>query len=101
MLEMSVQAQEGLAGGEHERLRGAWAQASALLDEDLRRRDAAPRTRRAYAIDVEQFARWAGGRGLSPQQVDSKAVRRYIAHLSERASGGRRAPVGDGRSEAP
>ena len=61
----------------------AWAQASALLDADLQRRDAAPRTRRAYAIDVEQFARWAIAAGIAPQEVDSKAVRRYIAHLHE------------------
>jgi site-specific recombinase XerD len=66
----------------------AWAQAIALLGEDLRRRDAAPRTRRAYAVDLEQFARWASDRGLSPQSVDPKAVRRYVAHLSERPSGG-------------
>jgi site-specific recombinase XerD len=61
----------------------AWAQACALLDADLRRRDAAPRTRRAYAIDVEQFARWAIVAGIAPQEVDAKAVRRYVAHLHE------------------
>jgi integrase/recombinase XerC/integrase/recombinase XerD len=66
----------------------AWAQAMALLEDDLRRRDAAPRTRRAYAVDLGQFARWAADRGLSPQSVDPKAVRRYIAHLSERATAG-------------
>jgi site-specific recombinase XerD len=103
MLAMSVQMEEGLASGERELLHDAWAQAAALLDEDLRVRDAALRTRRAYAIDVDQFASWASGRGLSPQQVDSKAVRRYIAHLSERgrASTGRRAPAGDRPGEAP
>ena len=85
---MSVKEQQGAAAGEHERLRGAWAQANALLDEDLRRRDAAPRTRRAYAVDVGQFARWAISRGMAPQGVDAKAVRRYIAHLSERAPAG-------------
>jgi|SRR5580692_715296 site-specific recombinase XerD len=66
----------------------AWAQAIALLQGDLRRRDAAPRTRRAYAVDLGQFARWAADRGLSPQSVDPKAVRRYVAHLSERSPGG-------------
>jgi site-specific recombinase XerD len=101
MLAMGVQVEERLASGERELLHDAWAQAGALLDEDLRRRDAAPRTRRAYAIDVDQFARWASGRGLSPRQVDSKAVRRYIAHLSERAPSGRRAPAGDTPGEAP
>jgi site-specific recombinase XerD len=65
-------------------LREAWARAAALLDEDLRRRDAAPRTRRAYARDVGQFARWALERGVAPEAVDPKAVRRYVAQLSER-----------------
>lgn len=65
-----------------------WAAAIALLDEDLRRRDAAARTRRAYALDVSQFARWSQGRGLIPGTVDAKAVRRYIAHLSEGAQAG-------------
>ncbi|MGO9321688.1 MAG: tyrosine-type recombinase/integrase [Solirubrobacteraceae bacterium] len=85
---MSVKAQEGVAIEEHERLRGAWAEANAMLDEDLRRRDAAARTRRAYAVDVGQFARWAIHRGLSPGDVDPKAVRRYVAHLSERSPTG-------------
>jgi site-specific recombinase XerD len=66
---------------------GAWAQALQLLQEDLHRRDAAPRTRRAYAVDLEQFACWADARGLFPESVDAKAVRRYVAHLSERTPG--------------
>jgi site-specific recombinase XerD len=61
----------------------AWKAALELFDEDLNRRDAAERTRRAYRIDLEQFARWASSRELSPAQVGPKAVRRYIAHLSE------------------
>jgi site-specific recombinase XerD len=86
--------QQASAVAAHERLRSAWADASALLDEDLRRRDAAPRTRRAYAIDVGQFAVWASGRGLSPQAIDSKTVRRYVAHLSERAPAAQRVAAG-------
>jgi site-specific recombinase XerD len=70
---------------------GAWADAIALLGEDLRRRDAAERTQRAYAVDLRQFAQWAGEGGISPQEVDSKTVRRYIAHLSEGGASGRRA----------
>lgn len=66
---------------------GAWVQALALLQEDLHRRDAALRTRRAYAVDLEQFACWADAHGLSPASVDAKAVRRYVAHLSERTPG--------------
>ena len=61
----------------------AWAEAVELLEEDLRRRDAAPRTRRAYRADLEQFAGWASEQSQLPTQVGPKAVRRYIAHLSE------------------
>jgi integrase/recombinase XerC/integrase/recombinase XerD len=60
-----------------------WREAIGLLQEDLQRRDAAPRTRRAYGVDLEQFAAWAAARGLTPPDVDSKAVRRFVAHLSE------------------
>jgi site-specific recombinase XerD len=60
-----------------------WQDALGLLDADLVRRDAAQRTRRAYRVDIEGFARWACEHELSPPQVESKAVRRYVAHLSE------------------
>ncbi|HTU78677.1 MAG TPA: tyrosine recombinase XerC [Solirubrobacteraceae bacterium] len=62
----------------------AWMRATALLEEDLRRRDAAPRTRRAYAVDVAQLARWAIAQRMTPALLDARAVRRYIAALSER-----------------
>jgi site-specific recombinase XerD len=62
----------------------AWTAALALLDEDLVRRDAAPRTRRAYALDGRQFAAWAGAGGRAPADVGPKDVRRYVASLSER-----------------
>jgi integrase/recombinase XerC/integrase/recombinase XerD len=54
--------------------------------EDLTRRDAAERTRRAYGVDLEQFAQWAGEQGLAPRELGPKAVRRYIAQLSERGA---------------
>ncbi|MGA2319139.1 MAG: tyrosine-type recombinase/integrase [Solirubrobacteraceae bacterium] len=66
-------------------LEGLWREAIGLLGEDLRSRDAAARTRRAYGVDLAQFARWASAEGLAPQDVGPKAVRRYIAHLSERS----------------
>jgi integrase/recombinase XerC/integrase/recombinase XerD len=69
-----------------EELPPLWAAALALLEEDLIRRDAAPRTRRAYALDGRQFAAWAAVRGLAPADVGPKAVRRYIAGLSERSA---------------
>ncbi|HEV3072250.1 MAG TPA: tyrosine recombinase XerC [Solirubrobacteraceae bacterium] len=64
----------------------AWTAALQLLDGDLLRRDAAEKTRRAYRLDIGQFAVWAGAQGLSPQEVDPKLVRRYIARLSERGA---------------
>ena len=63
-----------------------WEHAIGLLDADLALRDAAPRTRRAYGVDVAGFARWAAEHGLSPTEVESKAVRRYVAHLSEKGA---------------
>jgi integrase/recombinase XerC/integrase/recombinase XerD len=63
-----------------------WREAIGLLMDDLARRDAAERTRRAYGVDLEQFAGWAGAQGLTPRELDPKAVRRYIAHLSERGA---------------
>ncbi|HEX3909393.1 MAG TPA: tyrosine recombinase XerC [Solirubrobacteraceae bacterium] len=65
---------------------GDWRAAIGLLMEDLSRRDAAERTRRAYGVDLEQFAQWARGQGLAPSEVGPKAVRRYIAHLSEQGA---------------
>jgi integrase/recombinase XerC/integrase/recombinase XerD len=63
-----------------------WIAALALLDEDLRRRDASTRTRRAYAGDLQQFASWARPQQLAPADVGPKAVRRYIARLSEQGT---------------
>ncbi|MGH2834838.1 MAG: tyrosine recombinase XerC [Solirubrobacteraceae bacterium] len=61
----------------------AWQQALALLESDLLRTGAAARTRRAYAVDTLQFARFADGRGLAPVEVSVRDIRRYIASLSE------------------
>jgi site-specific recombinase XerD len=67
-------------------LERAWAQAIVLLEEDLARRDCAPRTLRAYRADVRQFAAWARAQGLAPGEVGPKPVRRYVAHLSARGA---------------
>jgi site-specific recombinase XerD len=61
----------------------AWAEALSLLDGDLLRRDSAPKTRHAYAVDLGQFARWSAELDLSPAQIGPKLVRRYVAHLSQ------------------
>ena len=59
-----------------------WRAAIALLDRDLLRRGAAERTRRAYADDVAQVARWAGSLGKAPTDVDYKLLRRWAAMQS-------------------
>jgi site-specific recombinase XerD len=61
----------------------AWNDALALLEDDLRRRDAAERTRRAYGVDLSQFARWAIQQGQGPKDVGPRDIRRYVALLSE------------------
>ncbi len=64
-------------------MEAAWQVALELFEQDQHRRDAAERTRRAYGTDLRQFAGWATAKGLEPGDVGPKAVRRYIAHLSE------------------
>jgi site-specific recombinase XerD len=66
--------------------RAAWREAIGLLADDLARRDAAARTQRAYDVDLEQFAGWAIARGLAPDRVAPKDVRRYVAELSGRGA---------------
>ena len=61
-----------------------WREALALFDADLRRRGAAEKTRRAYAIDVGQFALWSGAQGIDPADVTPRTLRRYAATLSDR-----------------
>jgi site-specific recombinase XerD len=67
-----------------EHLSPAWRGAVDAYQADLARRAVAAKTRRAYAIDTEQFARWAGTHGVDPAAVDVRVLRRYIASLSER-----------------
>ena len=60
----------------------AWSAALRLVDDDLRRRSAAEKTRRAYGIDLGQFAAWATERGLEPAAVRARDVRRWAAQHS-------------------
>src|SRR6185503_12098624 len=62
----------------------AWREAIALFEADLRRRGAAEKTRRAYAIDIGQFALWCGAQGVDPVEVTPRTLRRYAATLSDR-----------------
>ncbi len=61
----------------------AWQDALTALTDDLRRRAVAPRTAVAYGQDVAQFAAWADGRGLAPATIDIRALRRYVASLTQ------------------
>ena len=64
-------------------LQELWARAIEQVLRDLVTRNSAERTRRAYAGDLGQFASWAAAQGLTPQDVGPRAVRRFIARLSE------------------
>ena len=61
----------------------AWRLALDAFDEDLRRRAVASRTRTAYAADSAQFAAWATQHRLEPATVDIRALRRYVASMSQ------------------
>jgi site-specific recombinase XerD len=61
-----------------------WPEALRLFDADLRRRGMAEGTRRAYGVDLGQFALWATEQGLEPPAVTPRALRRYAALLSDR-----------------
>lgn len=61
----------------------AWRRALHLLEQDLRRRGAAEKTRHAYGVDALQFVRWADRHRLGPADVNPRALRRYAAGLTE------------------
>ena len=63
-----------------------WRDALALFEQDLVRRDAAERTRRAYRTDASEFAAWAAEQGLAPGELAPRLVRRYVALLSARGA---------------
>ena len=65
-------------------LAAAWAGAVELLEQDLRRRGAAPGTRALYRTDVEELGRWAARYALAPEEIDYPWLRRYAAQMSER-----------------
>jgi site-specific recombinase XerD len=62
----------------------AWEAALQRFDDDLRRRGAAEKTRRAYGIDLGQFARWASEHDREPEEIGVRDLRRWAAALSER-----------------
>lgn len=65
----------------------AWQAAARVLDDELRRKGGAERTRAAYAGDVLRFARWCTADGRpGPEHVDVRTVRRYTQSLTERGA---------------
>ena len=62
----------------------AWREALALFDADLRRRGMAEKTRRAYGVDLGQFALWSTTQAIDPTGVAPRDLRRYAAVLSGR-----------------
>jgi site-specific recombinase XerD len=76
----------------------AWRDALNLLDGDLRLRAAAERTRRAYSDDAGQFAAWCRDRGMGPEEVTTRMLRRYAAGLSSGAGDAGPGPAGGPRT---
>ena len=62
----------------------SWRAALARFDRDLETRGASANTRRAYGVDLDQFAVWATGRRLEPGSIAYRELRGYAAALSER-----------------
>jgi site-specific recombinase XerD len=61
----------------------AWHEALAAFEADMRRRAVSANTVQAYRNDCRQLAVWATNRALEPQAVDLRALRRFVAGLSE------------------
>src|SRR5919202_711614 len=63
---------------------GRWTRDLATFDAALRARGMAEKTRRAYGVDLQQLADWAGRQGIDPRDVDARVLRRFAGVLSER-----------------
>jgi site-specific recombinase XerD len=63
---------------------GTWARELATFDAALRARGMAEKTRRAYGLDLQQLADWAGRQGMGARAVDARTLRRFAGVLSER-----------------
>jgi len=61
----------------------AWSRALSAFDSTLKAHGMADKTRRAYGVDMQQLAEWAGGRGVGPTELGPRDLRRYAAVLSE------------------
>lgn len=70
----------------------SWAPALRAFDDGLRASGMGEKTRRAYGVDLQQLADWAGTQGLGPTEVTHRELRRYAGVLSER--GARKSTIG-------
>jgi site-specific recombinase XerD len=61
-----------------------WARDLATFDASLLARGMAEKTRRAYGVDLQQLADWAGRQGIDPRAMDHRLLRRFAGVLSER-----------------
>ena len=61
-----------------------WERALERFDRNLNARGMSANTRRAYGVDLDQFAAWASGRGLRPEAIQYRELRGYAAALSDR-----------------
>ena len=71
----------------HERateLSPGWRRALSEFDRAQEARSVSANTRRAYATDLTEFARWATERGLEADAIAYRELRGYAAALSDR-----------------
>jgi site-specific recombinase XerD len=66
---------------------GAQVQLNTAIDRYLASPALSESTRRAYRIDVEQFARWLEARGTDLDDVDVRVLADYVAHLGGARAG--------------
>jgi integrase/recombinase XerC/integrase/recombinase XerD len=67
----------------------SWVHSLAVLERDLRGRACALSTLRAYRVDCTQLASWATARGIEPDAIDLRTLRRYLSSRSERGDAAR------------
>jgi site-specific recombinase XerD len=67
-----------------------WRDALTSFDRSLQAHGMAESTRRAYGVDLGDFASWAAAQGTAPDEVRYRFLRRYAARLAATsAEGGR------------
>lgn len=64
----------------------SWQQALRTFDAALRAQGMGEKTRRAYGVDLQQLADWAGSQGIGPKDVSHRDLRRFAGVLSERGA---------------